>query len=31
MTKFSQTLLRVLAIQTITLIALWFLQSRYGA
>lgn len=31
MTKFTQTLLRVLAIQAITLIALWVLQSRYGA
>lgn len=31
MSKFTQTLLRVLAIQTIALIALWILQARYAA
>ena len=29
--RFRQTLVRVLAVQVVTLVLLWFLQARYSA
>ena len=31
MSQFQSTLVRVLAIQVVTLVLLWFLQSRYSS